>query len=154
MSIIDLQNMFSNAQAVTVDAISTRVIDLEPNGGPNLTKDIGAGQALYLHVLVHTAFTTGDAGTLTVTLESDDNTDLSSATVHATVASAVAAATMVAGYWIARGFALPQGAYQRYLGLRFTTNTGDFTAGKITAWVSENKHDTTTYESGWTTGLN
>lgn len=153
--LMDKQNMFANNQALTVDALSEHVIDLEPNGGPNLTKDIGAGKALYLHILVDTAFTTSDAGTLTVALESDSVATLdSSATVHATVASAIAAATMVAGYWIAKGFTIPQGNYERYLGLRFTTNTGDFTAGKVKAWISENKYDSTTYESGYSTGIN
>lgn len=151
---IDLQNMFSNAQAITVDAISERVIDLDPNGSPNLTRDIAAGTSLYLHITVDTAFTTGDAGTLTVTVESDDNTSLSSATVHATVATAVAAATMVAGYRLVSNFALPAGSYQRYLGLRYTTNTGDFTAGKVKAWLTPDKVDTVTYESGVSTGIN
>lgn len=153
MSLIDLQNMFSNAQAVTADAISTRVIDTNPNASDNLTADIAAGKSLYLHILVHTAMVSAGSGTLTVTLESDDNTSLSTATVHATVATAVAAATMVGGYWIARNFAIPAGAYQRYVGLRYTTNTADFETGNITAWLSPIKMDTAQYESGFTTGI-
>lgn len=155
--LIDRQNTFSNEQAVTADAISTNVIDLGPLGGAtaNTNRDIGAGKQLYLHSVVTTAFTTGDAGTLTVTLESDSAVGLdSSATVHLTAASAVAAATMVAGYWLAKGIPLPAGAYERYLGLRYTTNTGDFTAGKVTSWISENRYDDRTYESGFTSGVN
>jgi hypothetical protein len=150
----DQQNMFSRSQAVTADAISEHVIDLEPNGGPNLTKNIGAGKELFLHVLVMTTMGAGATPTLTVTLESDDNTSLTTPTVHATVATAVALTTLVAGYWIVRGFALPSGDYQRYLGVRYTTNTSDFNAGTISAWISENRQDSTTYESAVTTGIN
>jgi hypothetical protein len=139
----DQQNMFSRSQAITADAISEHVIDLEPNGGPNLTKNIGAGNPLYLHILVMTTLTDADGTpTLTVTLESDDNTTLSSATVHATVATAVTEATLVAGYWIAQGYALPAG------------NTADFDGGTVSAWLSENRYDSTTYESAITTGIN
>lgn len=153
--IMDMQNLFSNEQAVTVDAISTNVIDLGPLSAGNLIRDIGAGEPLYLHVLVTTAFTTGDAGVLTVTLESDSTANLAtSATVHMTAITIVAAATLVAGYWIAKGLTIPSGAYERYLGLRFTTTTGDMTAGKVTAWLSNNRYDDRTYESGFSTGIN
>ena len=166
MSLIDSQNLFSDNQAITVDAISANVIDTlavagaigaGATGGPsaNVTRDLGAGQPLYLHVLVTTAFTTGDAGVLTVTLESDSTANLAtSATVHLTAASVVAAATLVAGYWIAKGIPIPPGAYERYLGLRYTTTTGDFTGGKVTAWLSDKRHDTTQYYGGWKTGVN
>lgn len=164
--LIDKQEMFSDEQAITVDAISTYVIDLLPpdagainagsTGGPsaNLIRDIGAGKPMYLYALVTTAFTTGDAGVLTVTLESDDNTSLSSATVHMTVASLVAAAALVAGYWIAKSLAIPASQYQRYLGLRYLTTTGDFTAGKVSAWLSDSPYSDQQYQSGHKTGVN
>lgn len=154
--IIDRQNQFSDDQAVTADAISERVIDLGPLSGAtaNTIRDIGSGKTLYLHVLVTEAFVTGGGATLTGTLESDDNAALSSATVHQTFASAVAAGTMVAGYWLAKGIPIPSDAYQRYLGLRYTTNTADFTAGKVKAWLSENRYNDRTYESGYSTGVN
>lgn len=163
--LIDKLSTFSWETAVTVDAISD-VIDLQvasgalnagSTGGPsaNTIRDIGAGKPLYLHVLVTTQFTTGDAGTLTVTLESDSAAALnSSATVHWTSTATIAAATLVPGYWIAKGVPIPPGAYERYLGLRYTTTTGDFTGGKVSAWLSENRYDDRTYESGWTTGIN
>ena len=155
--LIDRQNMFSNDQAITVDAISEHVINLGPLGGAtaNTIRDIGAGKTLYLHILVKTAFTTGDAGVLTVTLESDSTADLAtSATTHWTSTAVIPAATLVAGYWIAKGVAIPASAYERYLGLRFTTTTGDMTAGAVDAWLSENRYDDRTYESGYSTGIN
>lgn len=164
--LIDTQNLFSDAQAITVDAISSNVIDLLPSsgsvgagatGGPsaNTIRDIGAGEDLYMHIVVHTTFGTGDGGTLTVTLESDSAAALdSSATVHDTYCTTVEAATLVAGYKIADGVPLPAGAYERYLGLRYTTTTGDFNAGKVTAWISNRRYDTRQYVSGIKTGVN
>jgi hypothetical protein len=163
--LIDTLNTFSWETAITADAISD-VIDLQvvsgslnagDTGGPsaNTIRDIGAGEPLYLHILVTTALVSAGGGTLTVALESDSAAALNaSATVHMTVASAVAAATMVAGYWIAKGVAIPSGAYERYLGLRYTTNTADFETGKVSAWLSTNRYDDRTYESGSTTGVN
>lgn len=164
--LIDKENTFSWEQAVTADAISTNVIDLLPtsgaigageSGGPsaNTIRDIGAGKTLYLHVLVTEDFTTSGSATLTATLESDSAAGLdSSATVHETFASAVAAGTLVAGHWLAKGIAIPAGNYERYLGIRYTTNTADFTAGKVSAWLSDQRYDDRTYEGGWTTGVN
>lgn len=164
--LIDTQNLFDWEHAITDDRISTNVIDLLPNagalgaggmGGPdaNLIRDIGSGQPLYLHALVTTLFETGDAGTLTATLESDSTANLAtSATVHMTFATAVAAATMIPGYWLAKGLAIPAGPYERYLGIRWTTNTGDFTGGKVSAWISNNRYDDRVYAGGWKTGVN
>jgi hypothetical protein len=153
----DRQLQFSNDQAITADAISTNVIDLGPLGGAtaNTIRDIGAGKQLYLHILVKTALTDADGTpTLTVNLESDDVADLSTTpTVHWTVA-AVTEATMVAGYWIAKGVPIPSGAYQRYLGIRYTTNSADFDGGTVDAWLSENRYDDRTYENAWSTGVN
>jgi hypothetical protein len=163
--LINTLELLSDAQAITVDAISTKVYDSLPNGGAinsgstggptaNTTTNLGAGKPKYLYVLVDTAFTTGDAGVLTVTLESDDNTSLSSATVHATYAPLTAAATLVAGYWICKGVPIPSGLYQRYVGLRYLTTTGDMTAGKIMAWLSDAPYSDEQYRSGITTGVN
>lgn len=158
--IIDSLNTFDWEAAVTVDRISTNVIDLLPGpilGTPtaNVIRDIGAGAPLYWHALVTTAFTTSDAGVLTATLESDSTADLAtSATVHITGGALIAAATLVAGYWLAEGIALPAGAYERYLGVRWLTTTGNFTAGKISSWISDNRRDTRTYRPGFVTGVN
>ncbi len=164
--LIDKLNTFSWETALTATAISD-VIDLLPvsgaigagsTGGPsaNVTKNLGGGQPLYLHVLVTTTLdSSGEAATLTVTLESDDAAALNtSATVHLTVASAVAEATLAAGYWIAKGIPIPPGDYQRYLGVRYTVGTENFTSGKVSAWLSNNRYDDRTYESGFTTGIN
>lgn len=156
--LLDSQTQFSSAQAITADAISENVIDLGPLGGAtaNTVRDIGAGEQLYVSCLVKTALTDADGTpTLTLTLESDSAVGLdSAAVVHATLASAVAEATMVAGYWICQNFPIPAGAYKRYLGLRFTTNGADFDGGTVDAWLHIGRVDTRTYESGFSTGVN
>lgn len=153
--IIDRQLQFSRDQAITADAISSNVVDLGPLSAGNTIRDIGAGEPLYLHILVKTPLTDADGSpTLTVTLESDSAAGLnSSPTVHWT-ASAITEATLVAGYWIAKGIAIPAGAYQRYLGIRYTTNVADFDGGTVDAWLSNNRYDDRTYESGFSTGIN
>lgn len=163
--LIDKLNTFSWETALTATAISD-VIDLlvasgavgaGAAGGPsaNLIRDIGAGKTLYLHGLVTTTLdSSGEAATLTVTLESDSAAGLdSSATTHWTSGS-IAEATLAAGYWFAKGIAIPAGSYERYLGLRYTVGTENFTSGKISAWLSDRRYDDRTYESGWNSGVN
>lgn len=162
--LLDAYNQLSVAQAITSDAISGNVIDLGPlgptvagaYGGTNTIRDIGAGIPLYVSILVVTTLTDADGSpTLTVTLESDSVEALNdSATVHATLATAVAEATLVAGYWIAKNYPVPSGAYERYLGLRYTTNSADFDGGTVSAWLHAGRWDDRTYESGFGTGVN
>lgn len=164
--LIDKLNTFAWESAFTVTAI-TDVIDLLPaagalnagtTGGPtaNTIRDIGAGQPLYLHALVSTSIGTATGDTSTVfSLESDSTANLAtSATVHWTSAAFATNASLVAGTWIVKGLALPAGAYERYLGMRLTISTQNWNAGKISAWISNNRMDDRAYQSGWLTGVN
>ena len=131
--ILDERTEFADALAVTASAISD-VIDL---GAAPTLQDIGNGEQLYLVVGVDTTVTAAGAATVTFSLESDSTADLAtSATVHAATA-AVPKATLVAGY-VAWVIALPQAAYERYLGVRFTVATGPLTAGKFNAFLTPN----------------
>ena len=165
--LIDKYSTFSWDQAITADAISENVIDVLPvsgavgagsTGGPssNSTVNKGAGQPMYLHILVTTAFVKASGTpTLDVTLESDSAAALNSAAVvHWKTPAAISESTLAAGYWIAKGVPIPPGDYKRYLGLRYTTNSADFNAGAVRAWLSPNRVDERTYESGYTTGIN
>jgi hypothetical protein len=71
------------------------------------------------------------AGTLTVSLEVDDNSGFSSATTVWT-SGAIPKATLVAGYRLPIEY-LPKGINERYFRLYYTVATGPMTAGKITA---------------------
>lgn len=139
----DAHDIFSDSQAVTATAISN-VIDL---GASNTLKDLGAGEPIYLVIVVET--TTASAGSTTVdfTLESDSTADLAtSATVHWTL-SGVAKATLVAGYRVA-AVALPLGDYERYLGVRYTVNTANFSAGAFSAFLTRQPQAYKNYADG------
>lgn len=145
-----------SAHAYTATAISTNVWDcLGPStlAGGNTTRDIGAGENLHLSILITTTVAaSGGASTTVFTLESADNTSLTTPTVHWT-GSSIAKATLVAGYWYAQGIIIPAGAYKRYVGIRFTPTTNDWTAGAVSAWLHYGRFDTTVYNSGVTNSV-
>lgn len=131
--IIDSQNEFSDAQAVTATAISTNVIDLLP-GGENTTVDIGAGEDIMLVIKVPVTVTADGDATVTFSLESDSTANLAtSATVHWTSA-AIGKADLTGGTQVV-ALALPRGTYERYLGVRYTVGTGPLTAGAFDAFL-------------------
>ena len=68
---IDRQNLFGQDQAVTTSAASTDHIDL------GAARDIGNGQPLEILVLCTEAVTASGAATVTVALQSDDNSSFS-----------------------------------------------------------------------------
>lgn len=121
---------FSDAQAVTASAISTNVMDL------GVSHDFGVAADLFLVVQCDvTATDAGSDATLTISLESDSTADLAtSATVHHTSA-AIALASLVAGETLLV-VPVPPGAYERYLGVRYTVASGPLTAGKFSAFLS------------------
>lgn len=164
--LIDAQNTFDWEAALTADRKSTNVIDLlsvsgalnaGATGGPsaNTIRDIGAGEPLYLHIVVATDLTDADGTpTLDVSLISDSVAALTTSPTTHWAVTGLTEAALVAGYWIAKGIALPAGNYERYLGIQWTTQTADFDGGTVSAWISNNRFDDRTYESGQVTGVN
>lgn len=150
MGIRDQELMFSDRQALTATALSTNVVDIGPMTGGNTTRDIsggtGGGETLYLVFNVTTTLdSAGEAATLTITLESDDVEAINtSPTVHWTSGS-IAEATLAAGYQLAVG--LPSGAYQRYLAVRYTVGTENFTSGNISATLARDVRNYRAYAS-------
>lgn len=163
--LIDAKELFSDEQALTATAISTNVIDLLPTGGAinsgdtggptaNTTVNIAGGKPLYFYAWVHTVLdSSGEAATLTATLESSADTSNGTPTVHWTSGS-IAEATLATGYWIAKGIVLPNGSYKRYLCVNYTVGTENFTSGKVSAWLSDTPFNDEQYRSGITTGIN
>jgi len=147
MALLDSLNEFSTAQAVTASTISN-VIDLLPAAiGGNTVTDLGAQGELYLTILVQKTVTSGGASTVTFSLESDSTADLAtSATVHWTSAE-IAKATLVAGYEVVT-IKLPQGAYERYLGVRYTVSTANLTAGNFDAFLHTGIDNQRYYKTG------
>lgn len=131
--IFDITTLLSNQQAITTTAASTNTIDLSPIA-TGIVRDIGKGKQIPLLIQVTEQFAAAGAGTLTVTLEVDDNSSFSSAKTVWT-SPAIAKATLATGYVIIAEY-IPRGTDERYLRLNFTVATGPFTAGKIVAGVT------------------
>lgn len=162
----DKLETFADSQAITGDTVSTYVMDIIPNGGAigagaaggpsaNTTNGFGQGTVKYLYIRVDSTLSSaGNTTSLIPSLESDDNTSLSSATVHWTGAD-IEEADLVTGYMIANGVPVPPGSYQRYLGVRYNVGAEeDFTAGTVTAWLSDTAPATgEQYESARLTGV-
>ncbi len=134
--ILSANQLFSDDQAVTATAVSTNVIDLGVAGTPYdaaaaLNQDVGKGTPVPVLIQVTEAFAT--LTSLTITIEVSANSDLSSSTVLAT--ETVAVADLVAGKQTFLQV-LPNGADQRYLGVRYTVTGSSATAGTITAGIS------------------
>lgn len=146
--LLDSLLQLDNAHAYTATAISTNVWDTGPVTS-NTTRDLGAGEALHLSILITTTVTTNVSTVFT--LESDDNTSLSSATIHWT-GNTVLLASLVAGYWYAQGIVIPPGVYERYIGIRMTPSTS-WGAGAASAWIHKGRFDTTVYKSAFTSSV-
>jgi hypothetical protein len=140
---LDTLMQLDNARAYTATAISTNVYDTGPVT-LNATKDLGAGEPIYLSILITTTVT---ANVSTVfTLESGTDTNLSSPVVHWT-GNTVLLASLVAGYWYAQGIIIPPSNFKRYIGIRMTPST-NWGAGAASAWIHKGRFDTTVYASG------
>ena len=135
--IFSLQQLFSDDQAVTATAVGTNVIDLGVRGTPldaaaALIGDKGKGIDVPLLAQVTTDFAT--LTSLTITVETSANSDLSSSTVLYS-SGAVLLASLVAGYQIPLQ-KLTNGVTGRYLGVRYTVGGSNATAGAITAGLT------------------
>lgn len=132
--IMDKMLEFADAQAVTATAISD-VVDLG-TVTDNATRDIGTGEEIYLIVTTNTSATdSGSDATLAVTLESAEDSGLTSnAVVHFSTGALAFAAFATAGTVLV-AVRLPRGSYKRYLGVRFTVASGPLTAGAFDAFL-------------------
>lgn len=118
--------VLSSDQAVTADAISTNVIDLQST--PTL-RDL-AISGILVEFIVTEAFAT--TVSIDISVESDSTANLAtSATVHTTKNFLLAALTLGTRFTMA----IPPGQnVERYLGVRYNVNT-DATAGKFKTYV-------------------
>lgn len=132
--LVDRENTVSKEQALTATAVSTDVVDL--SAAP--TDLFGGSPECNLVVVVEETFVSGGSSTLVIDVVDDDNTSLSSPAVLASSPS-IAKAALVAG----AKFAIPvppnlgaTSGRQRYIGARYTVGTANFTAGKLTAFFT------------------
>ena len=130
--ILDQQSIFSDAQAITVTAISSNVIDMMPSGTQAKT-GVGDGQDITLFAQAVAAFAGGTS--MQIQLVSADDAALSVNPIVHYDTGAIALASLAAR---ARLIAvdLPYGKYRRYLGLKYTV-VGTMTAGTVLAALIE-----------------
>ena len=128
MAIFDAMFEFSDAQAITASAQSTNVIDMQA-----ADLEMGAGNPVYLNVRVGPDDFAGGTS-LAVTLYAHTAaTSIESGTAVIATGTILQAA-LTAGAWILR-VALPVDFdTARYVGLYYT-DTGNFSAGAINAWL-------------------
>lgn len=142
--ILDERGEFCDATALNTGVAASYligdVIDL------GLSRDIGNGEGLYLVITVDTTATSGGAATGQFHLASDAQAAIAvdgTATYHFST-SAIPVATLVAGYTIA-AVRLPNGTYERFLGILQTTAVAAFTAGKVNAFLTKDAAKWTAY---------
>lgn len=135
---IDRNLLFCEELAVTATA------DLTTKPDTLVARNISALGKMFLVVLVTEAFTSGGATTLDLTLTTDDNGSLSSDTdIQKMTPAPIPKAQLTLG----AKFVIPLvgAAYERYLGLRADVATGPFTAGKLTAFLTNKPADWKAY---------
>ena len=138
--LLDAQNLLSDDQAITASAASTNALDLGANGTDALGNTVigDAGRSLAskpgadLLIQVTEDFTAAGAATLTVGLQTDNDSAFGSPTDVATTL-AIGKAELVAGKQIS--LPIPPGITERYIRAYYTVATGPMTAGKITAGI-------------------
>jgi len=131
--ILDAQNLFSDAQAVTAAAGSTNILDLGPLQGT--VRDIGVGKSIYLFVLVDTAFTdAGSDSTLTVTVETDADVAFGSPTLAVQTVGTFPALSAIGAKLAVK--LQPFAITERYMRVFYTPNNGNLTTGAVTAFLA------------------
>ncbi|HDS4235643.1 Bbp16 family capsid cement protein [Klebsiella pneumoniae] len=122
--LLDQQALFSAAQAITATAASTNVIDTGSN------KDVGKYGNIPLLIQVVEGF--NNLTSLTVTVQTDDNSAFSSAAD--VLSMTIPLASLVLGYK-SPVITLPM-KMERYIRLNYTVTGTAPTTGKVTAGIT------------------
>ena len=125
MAIIDYENEFSDAQAVTATAASTRYIDLT-----NTDPQFAGGIDTLCIVRVDTAFAGGTS--IIASLETDDNSSFNSATKVVAGPTVLTAAGVVGKNLLV--FNLKDADLEQYIRVKYTVS-GTMSAGKVNAFL-------------------
>ena len=137
--IFDVTTLFSNAQAITATTASTNIIDLGATGtvfggAAALARDVGKGRRGCRCAPFVWSRAFNNLTSLTVTVETDDNSAFSSPT---TVWTSVAfpLADLAPGARHLMPDEVPVGVNERYVRLKYSVAGTAPTAGKITAGI-------------------
>jgi hypothetical protein len=141
--ITSLQQLFSNAQAITASAASSNTIDL---GSPGtvmnapypLNRDIGRGTPIPLLIQVVTTFAT--LTSLKVAIQTSDTEAFGGQVDTVLESEAIPVANLTAGArfridWV------PKGTKHRYVRLFYTVAGSNATAGAVTAGITMGNQD-------------
>lgn len=140
--ILDKENLFSDAQAITAAAGSTNTIDL------GIARNIGVGEELFVSVTVDTAFTDGSSDSyLDVALEGDST---ESFTPDGTTTIGRIPALAAAGDKFLFRIPVDFVNNYRYIRLKYTPGNGNLTTGAVTAGIVKNGDAQTNYPKGYT----
>lgn len=139
--ILDERAEFLDATALNTGAAGTYLIgdvyDTGTAGTALQPNDLGAVDPLWFVAVVDVAATSGGSATLVLKLVSDAQAAIAtdgSATEHI-ISATIAVANLTAGRRIVAQ-QLPQGTYERFLGVLQVTGTAAFTAGSISAFLT------------------
>lgn len=160
---MDADLLFSDAQAVTATAASTNYIDTGPLGYVGATsstnpplntgRNLGISSELYISISVDVAMTdSGSDSTITVSLETDDNSSFSSIATVATLVVIPALTAAGTKYFVKMPIATTV-PYERYLQIKYTTTNGNLTTGSFTTAIVKNIDNWTSYQSAVSTGV-
>ena len=145
--ILDERTEFADATSVgTPNNTTVNVGDIIDMGA--ITRDVGQGHPVYLHISIDTAVTSGGSATVAFLVVSDSTTTIAvngTATKHLET-DAIAVATLVAGYSFS--LVLPAGGpdYERYLAFQVKETAGQaLTAGAVNAFISPDAHGWVSY---------
>lgn len=144
--LLDQQYAFSDAQSVTTSpTVSTNLVDLGPLATGNTGRNVGVGQTIYVVTGVDVALV-GASAALVVTLETDDNSSFSSATVAQTLYTipAVSAAGTVSYAAIN-----PAALNERYARLKYTESGGTITSATLSSYVCLDIDQIAYFARGW-----
>jgi len=125
MAILDYENEFSDAQAVTVTAASTDYVDLT-----NTDPQYVGGIDTLLIVRVNTLFAGGTS--IIASVETDDNSSFSSAATVVTGATVLTAAAVAGKTLLA--FNLKNADLERYIQVKYTVS-GTMSGGAVNAYL-------------------
>ncbi|WP_447585843.1 Bbp16 family capsid cement protein [Pseudoxanthomonas mexicana] len=127
--IIDSNNEFSVAQAITSDANSTNVLEIAKSAQAGAVQFNGR-----LAVLVTTTFSGADS--LAIQLVTADDEALTTNAKVVARTPAIATANLVASrrLWVTD---LPKVPYRKCLGLKYVVANGPFTDGMVSAFIAD-----------------
>lgn len=140
----DKQLMVSDAQVVTVTAVSTNAIDTQ-NTSP--VRQVGIGEEMRMMVSVGLAALAAGAATVTFEVIQADDAALTTNVEVLIASAAIGKAALVAGAK-PLDVVLPPNT-RRFIGVRYTIGTGPLTQGTFSAGLVHDTDRQVTYASGY-----